>query len=316
MSITPLAMPSGPLRFNLLALDHTLCLRCSSLSPTHTISITSDKPAMSVLAVSSHPLSSPPPPPADDAYMGECCVCQGQLNKHPTHTAHSTVLLAYPAESTTTTKPLPPCAVTMCAACSDVDAPEDNPIVYCEICQCGVHAQCYGYPLSIHIPTNEWICQSCLATATQPPTALPPLCCLCPVSGGGSGLLKRTTCGRWCHISCALWIPEVFFRVSDGCDAIDVSCVSGSRYGRRCEYCGVAGSGGAGELDGGVCSECSEGVVGGCGVWYHITCGMRHGVLLEYRQGGKGREDVVISYCAQHAKQFRRRGKASKGQGR
>ena len=174
--------------------------------------------------------------------------------------------------------------------------------MYCELCQCGVHAQCYGYPLSVHIPSQEWLCQSCLSSTA---TATQPQCCLCPMAGG---LLKRTTCGRWCHISCALWIPEVFFRVGSGCDAIDVSRVSGSRYDRRCQYCGAGGVG--------ACSECSEGVVGGCGAWYHITCGMRHGVLLEYRQGGKGREDVVISYCAQHAKQFRRRGKAGKGQGR
>ena len=189
-----------------------------------------------------------------------------------------------------------------------MDAPEDNPIVYCELCQCGVHAQCYGYPLSIHIPHNEWICQSCLPAPSSPPTTSapppppPPHCCLCPTP---SGLLKRTTCGRWCHLSCALWVPEVFFRVSAGCDAIDVSRVSGGRLGRRCECCGTGSGSGA-------CSECSE---GGCGVWYHITCGMRSGVLLEYRQG-KGREDVVISYCAQHAKQFRRRGRAGKGQSR
>lgn len=242
---------------------------------------------------------------------------------HPTQQAiHSSPTQLHPAPLPHLLRAHPPAHLSSLLAHSlsfvhsDVDAPEDNPIVYCEICQCGVHAQCYGYPLSIHIPTDEWICQSCLASPPPPPTSAlsapsVPQCCLCPVS---SGLLKRTTCGRWCHISCALWIPEVFFRVSDGCDAIDVSRISGSRYGRHCQYCSDSSSGsGSGS---GVCSECSEGVMGGCGVWYHITCGMRHGVLLEYRQGGKGREDVVISYCAQHAKQFRRRGKAGKGQGR
>lgn len=35
-----------------------------------------------------------------------------------------------------------------------------------------------------------------------------PACALCPVPGG---LMKRTTCGRWCHLVCALWTPETIF---------------------------------------------------------------------------------------------------------
>ncbi len=32
-----------------------------------------------------------------------------------------------------------------------------------------------------------------------------PACALCPVEGG---LLKRTTCNRWVHSACTLWVPE------------------------------------------------------------------------------------------------------------
>ena len=164
------------------------------------------------------------------------------------------------------------------------------------MCNCGVHAQCYGFPLSISIPSSSWICQSCLAA---PPPLPPPSCALCP-SPPTSCPLKRTTTFQWVHLSCALWIPEVFFRLSDGCDAIDCTQVGPTRRGRRCHYCG-------GEE--GACSECSEGSEG-CGRWYHITCGMRAGILLEYRQGRDS--DVVISYCHHHAKKWRSR-KAGKG---
>ena len=172
--------------------------------------------------------------------------------------------------------------------------------MYCDACDCGVHAQCYGYPLTTSIPTASWICQSCLASPAPPPSSFssfpsppPPLrCSLCP-SPPSLCPLKRTTTGGWAHLCCALWIPEVFFRVSEGCDGVDLTQVGSVRAGRLCHYCGVRGVG--------VCGECTE---GGCGRWYHVTCGMRHGILLEYRHTQHG--DVVISLCHQHAKRWRK----------
>lgn len=33
--------------------------------------------------------------------------------------------------------------------------------------------------------------------------------------------MKRTTDAQWCHICCALWIPEVFFVDSEALESID-----------------------------------------------------------------------------------------------
>ena len=204
------------------------------------------------------------------------------------------------ASTHVSTLPIPPSSsehssLGECCVCQDASAPEDNPIVYCDLCNCGVHAQCYGHPLSLSIPSSSWICQSCLA----PSTPSPPTCALCPAHCASFCPLKRTTASSWAHLSCALWIPEAFFRLPDGCEAIDLTHMPASRRGRRCMYCGS---------DEGVCGECSEGE--GCGGWYHITCGMRAGILLEYKQGRDG--DVVISYCHRHARKWRTR-KAGKG---
>ncbi|KAL3623078.1 hypothetical protein CASFOL_031894 [Castilleja foliolosa] len=47
-----------------------------------------------------------------------------------------------------------------------------------------------------------WLCNLCHPGAPQSP----PPCCLCPVVGGS---MKPTTDGRWAHLTCAIWIPDV-----------------------------------------------------------------------------------------------------------
>lgn len=50
--------------------------------------------------------------------------------------------------------------------------------------------------------------------------------------------MKRTTDWRWAHLSCALWIPEVFFRGPDGREPIDIMQIPSHRWGNRCCHCG------------------------------------------------------------------------------
>lgn len=48
--------------------------------------------------------------------------------------------------------------------------------------------------------------QPLLSPLSLPGITRPPPCILCPVLGGA---MKRTDCGRWCHLACARWVPEV-----------------------------------------------------------------------------------------------------------
>ena len=71
---------------------------------------------------------------------------------------------------------------------------DDNLMVYCDKCDIGCHQQCYGYPIDTNVPDNEWYCDTCKYDNN-------PICMLCP---NKNGVMKRTTCWRWCHIQCAL----------------------------------------------------------------------------------------------------------------
>jgi len=55
-----------------------------------------------------------------------------------------------------------------------------------------------------YVPDGTWVCRTCLRC----PSASSAACCLCPVTGGA---LKQTDDGRFAHIVCARWIPEIRF---------------------------------------------------------------------------------------------------------
>jgi NuA3 HAT complex component NTO1 len=76
--------------------------------------------------------------------------------------------------------------------------------------------------------------------------------------------MKRTTEGRWAHISCALFVPEVFFRDPDSRDGIDCSRISAHRLAKDC-YNGCA-------------LECSQPK---CALGIHVSCGL----CIEYQEG-------------------------------
>lgn len=88
----------------------------------------------------------------------------------------------------------------VCGVCFSWQAPEGNEIVYCDRCDVAVHRLCYGIA---EVPEGEFFCDGC-AAARASHTAPVAACALCPVDGGA---LKRTTCGLWVHVACALWVP-------------------------------------------------------------------------------------------------------------
>ena len=84
-------------------------------------------------------------------------------------------------------------------------------------------------------------------------------CCLCPVKGGA---LKPTDDGRWCHLVCAIWIPEPC--ISDIARMQPVERLNKISSKRRRLQCAVCNSN-----DDGPCIECSE---SGCLTAFHPSC--------------------------------------------
>lgn len=88
-----------------------------------------------------------------------------------------------------------------CDVCQSSDAEPADPIVFCDGCNVAVHANCYGNPLRIGVPEGDWFCAQCQSGNAESRT-----CCLCPMT---EGAMKQTIDGKWAHISCAVFVPEV-----------------------------------------------------------------------------------------------------------
>lgn len=164
----------------------------------------------------------------------------------------------------------------LCAVCQSTDGDKSDPIVFCDGCDLMVHATCYGKPLIDEIPEGDWFCAQCLGSESH-------TCCLCPNKGGA---MKPTKDGTWAHLVCAMFVPEVFFEDSEGREGIDCSKVPKMRWGNRCYVC---------KSKKGCGVECSE---PNCGLWFHVTCGLKEDLWIDYRQGKKGA--VVAGFCKVH----------------
>jgi len=177
------------------------------------------------------------------------------------------------------------CVCTVDGVSVEGESFDDTVTVFCGKCNIAVHSACYGNPLVNGIPEGDWICERCQWNASDS------FCVLCPVKFGA---MKRTTDFKWAHLSCALWIPEVFFRYAEGREPIDYFQLYPltKRWNRVCYHCGKTD---------GICLECSEPK---CNKTFHVTCGMKNKIYLEYKQNNKG-ADVVVSYCTKHAKYWR-----------
>ncbi|GMP53520.1 hypothetical protein CsSME_00018963 [Camellia sinensis var. sinensis] len=182
-----------------------------------------------------------------------------------------------------------------CAVCQSTDGDPSNPIVFCDGCDLMVHTTCYGSPLTKGVPEGDWFCTQCLSSSKSPQTGDKKSfsCCLCPVAGGA---LKPTIHGRWAHLVCALFVPEVFFTDPDGRDGIDCSKVPKRRWEQSCYVCKCAK---------GCAIDCSERK---CEMAFHVTCGLKEELCIEYREGGrnKGGGGVVAGFCKDHSELWKK----------
>jgi hypothetical protein len=121
-------------------------------------------------------------------------------------------------------------------------------MICCARCNVSVHQSCYGGLESL--PTEEWlaiyfflkndaisyfVCRVCdlCASGRSPNTEL---CTICQHTGGA--FRPTEVIGKWVHILCALWVPEVFFK--DG--VYNLSKIGKDRYKLHCKLCTKKGA--------------------------------------------------------------------------
>ncbi|CAH8498042.1 unnamed protein product, partial [Schistosoma turkestanicum] len=166
-----------------------------------------------------------------------------------------------------------------CDICLSFEGEDGNELVFCDGCFLCVHQACYGI---LQIPEGSWMCRQCEAgvKSTTP-------CSLCPNTGGA---MKLSDDGkRWCHVSCALWVPEVGFGDVELMEPIiKLDSIPQARRNLICSIC---------RSRYGAPVQCSSVK---CKTAFHVTCAFQSNLVM--RQELIDKDVRLVGLCWKHSR--------------
>jgi len=162
------------------------------------------------------------------------------------------------------TSPPPPDSCSICAM--TVSSSLDERPRICLVCRVCVHISCYGEGGGGGVNRDgdeEWRCRYCASRKTELKA-----CVFCPLTEGA--LTRVTTTGKWAHVICCLFIPEVSFvePQSMSCARVPTEDSFKALSGKTCSIC---------DKEGGVCRPCDW---DNCQAHFHVTCAQALGLLV------------------------------------